>query len=81
MARVFGSTDNVQTQFAVTCLQQRGFHPFLYSRLFNPTADKVAISALRNFGNHPIEEQKVLVPFPEVLLAKQELKKHNLKEV
>jgi hypothetical protein len=81
MARVFGSTDYVQVQFAFTCLQQSGYHPFLYSRLFNPVADKVAITALRNFGNHPIEEQKILVPFSEVLSAVKELKKHKLKEV
>lgn len=81
MARVFGCTDYVRTQFAMTCLKQAGYHPFLYSRLFNPTADKVAISALRNFGNHPIAEQKVLVPFPEVLNAVKELKKHKFKEI
>jgi hypothetical protein len=79
--RVFGSTDNVRTQFAVACLKQAGYHPFYYSRLFNPVADKVAITALRNFGNHPIEEQKVLIPYSEFINASKELKKHKFKEI
>jgi hypothetical protein len=79
--RVFGSMDNVRAQFASTCLKQAGYHPFLYSRKFNPVADQVAITAIRNFGNHPAIEQKVLVPFSEVLKAAKELKKHKFKEI
>lgn len=81
MVRVFGSTDNVQAQFATTCLKQTGYHPFLYSRMFNPGADKVSITPVRNWGNHPIVEQKVLVPFSEFMKASKELKKHKFKEV
>jgi hypothetical protein len=80
-ARVFGSTDNVQTQFAMTCLKQAGYHPFHFSRIFNPVADKVAITGIRNFGNHPIEEQKIYIPFPEFINASKELKKHKFKEI
>jgi predicted amidophosphoribosyltransferase len=79
--RVFGSTDNVRTQFASACLEQAGYHPFIYSRLFNPVADKVAITGIRNFGNHPIEEQKVLILFSEFINASKELKKHKFKEI
>ena len=79
--RVFGSTDYVRVQFAMACLKQAGCHPFHYSRLFNPVGDKVAITALRNFGNHPIEEQKVLIPFSEFIKASKELKKHKFKEI
>ena len=79
--RVFGSTDNVRAQFAVARLKQAGYHPFYYSRLFNPVADKVAITGVRNFGNHPIEEQKVYIPFPEFTDASRELKKHKFKEI
>src|SRR5205814_2059774 len=72
MARVFGSTDNVQSQYMKTCLEQAGFHPFLYSRRFNPGADLVSIAGIvRNYGNHPIVELKVLVPFAEALLAEK----------
>ena len=80
MARVFGSTDNVLAQFVETCLKQAGFHPFLYSRMFNPGADLVAISVPRNFGRHPIVELKVLLPFNEVLASKQTLDELNLKK-
>jgi hypothetical protein len=73
MARVFGCTDNVQAQFVTSCLKQAGLHPFLYSKLFNPGADFVAITSPRNFGRHPIVELKVLVPFSEVLEARKRL--------
>jgi hypothetical protein len=78
--RVFGSMDNVQAQFAKTCLKQAGYHPFMYNRMYNPIADKVSITPLRNFGNHPSIEQKVLVPFSEALDAIRELKKHKFNE-
>jgi hypothetical protein len=70
MGRVFGCTDNVQAQYVTTVLEQGGFHPFLYSRRFNPGADLVAVGGvMRNFGGYPIVELKVLVPFAEVLKA------------
>ena len=70
MARVFGCLDNVQAQYVTSLLEQAGYHPFLYSRIFNPNADMVAVTKVpRNFGNHPIAEMKVLVPFAEVLAA------------
>ena len=69
MARVYGCTDNVQAQYVTTCLEQAGYHPFLYSRMFNPRADVMAITGIRNYGNHPIAELKVLVPFSEVPAA------------
>jgi len=74
MARVFGCTDNVQAQFVTTCLEQAGFHPFLYSRMFNPGADLVTLLGPRNFGRYPIVELKVLLPFTEVLKAKETIK-------
>jgi hypothetical protein len=80
MARVFGCTDNVQAQFVTTCLEQAGFHPFLYSKIFNPGADLVAMMAPRNFGRYPIVELKVLLPFSEVLKAKQTLSELDLKQ-
>jgi hypothetical protein len=78
MARVFGCTDNVQAQFVTTCLEQAGFHPFLYSRMFNPGADLVALTGPRNFGRYPIVELKVLLPFSEVLNAKKTLSELDL---
>jgi hypothetical protein len=77
MARVFGSIDNVQAQYATTCLEQAGYHPFLYSRRRNPGAGMIEgwmRGGIRNYGNHPIVEIKVLVPFSEVLKAEETLK-------
>jgi hypothetical protein len=79
-ARVFGSMDNIRAQYAGTCLKQAGYHPFMYNRKFNPVADKVSTTALRNFGKYPGNEQKVLVPFSEVLGAVKVLQKHKFKE-
>jgi hypothetical protein len=74
MARVYGSTDNVQAQFATTALEQAGFHPYLYSRSFNPGADLVSLSGMvRNYGRNTIVELKVLVPFREVFGAEKTL--------
>jgi hypothetical protein len=79
--RIFGSTDYIRTQFVASCLKQAGCHPFHYSRIFKPQADMVAITGIRNFGNHPIEEQKIYIPFSEFINALKELKKHKFKEI
>jgi hypothetical protein len=83
MARVFGTTDNVEAQRVTAFLQQAGYHPFLYSRIFNPNADLVAVAKIvRGFGagNHPIPEQKVFVPFGEVLRAQETLDELGIEE-
>jgi hypothetical protein len=83
MARVFGTTDNVQVQHVATLLRQAGYHPFLYSRIFGTTADLVAVAGIvRGFGvgNRPIPEQRVFVPFAEVLGAQKTLRKLDIKE-
>ncbi len=74
MARVYGTFDNVQAQYVTSLLEQAGFHPFFYSRIFNPGPDLVALNAPRNFGNYPPGEMKVLVPYGEVLKAEEMLR-------
>jgi hypothetical protein len=77
MARVFGCIDNVQAQYVTDCLKQAGCHPFFYSRYNNPGPGMVStwvLVGVRNYGNHPIVEMKVLVPFAEVLKAEETLK-------
>ncbi len=74
MSRVFGCTDNLQAQYITSCLEQASLHPFLYSRHFNPGADISPPLIYRVYGNHPIVELKVLVPFNEVLKAEEVLK-------
>jgi hypothetical protein len=80
MGRVFGSFDLVQANYVSSCFEQVGLHPLVYSRRFNPNPDKADIWVVRNFGNHPAGELKVLVPFSEVLKALKEIKKHRFKE-
>ena len=83
MARVYGSIDNVQSQYVTTCLEQAGLHPFLYSRRFNPGSGMINTwvrAGIRNYGKYPIVELKVLVPFAEVIKAEKTLRKLNIKE-
>ena len=80
MGRVFGSFDVIQANYVSWCLEQVGMHPLVFSRKFNPNPDKADIWVVRNFGNHPEREQKVMVPFSEVLKAFKEIKKHKFKE-
>ena len=83
MARIFGTMDNVQAQYVTTLLDQAGFHPFLYSRVFNPNADLVSVTKLvRGYGvgNRPIPEQRVFVPFHEVLAGEKILDELGIKE-
>ena len=74
MARVFGSTDNVAAQYVATELEQAGFHPFLYSRRFNPNAVRAGIAGMFYFGRSRTGEMKVLVPLSEALAAESTLK-------
>jgi hypothetical protein len=74
MARVYGCTENLHVQHITSCLEQAGLHPFFYSRRFNPGADISTNILYRVFGDHPIVELKVLVPFTEVLKAEEVLK-------
>jgi hypothetical protein len=83
MAGVFGTMDNLEAQRVTAFLNQAGFHPFLYSRVFNPRADLVAVvKIVRGYGpgNHPIPEQRVFVPFGEVLKAEETLRELGLPE-
>jgi hypothetical protein len=83
MARVFGTIDNVQAQYVTSCLEQAGYHPFLYSRRFNPGSGMIntwAKAGIRNFGKHPIVELKVLVPFSEVLKSEKTLHELGIRE-
>ena len=82
MARIFGTIDNVQSQFVAACLTQAGFHPFLYSRKFNPGSGMInswVRLGIRNYGKHPIAEIKILVPFAEVRRAEKALRRLEVK--
>jgi hypothetical protein len=70
MARIYGTTDNLQAQYIARCLGQAGLHPFSYSRRYNPGADVSAFIAYRQFGGYILEEIKILVPFDEVEIGR-----------
>jgi len=71
MARVYGTTDNVQAQYVASCFEQAGLHPFPYSRRYNPGADVAPFMAYRQFGGYILEEIKILLPFNEVEKAQK----------
>jgi hypothetical protein len=78
MAQVFVHTDNVQVQHATLCLQQAGYHPFLFSRWFSPGTDVERWIPFRKHARNPKTELKVLVPFSEVLEAEKTLRNLSL---
>jgi hypothetical protein len=69
MARVYGTTDNLQAHYVASCLEQAGLHPFPYSRRYNPGADVAPNIAYYQFGGFTFEEIKVCVPFGEAQVA------------
>ena len=71
MARVYGTTDNLQAHYVASCLEQAGLHPFIYSRRYNPGPDVAPNIAYRQFGGYVLEEIKVLVPFGEFQEAEE----------
>ena len=78
MARVFGSEDNVQTQFVKNCLAQAALHPFFFSRQYNPGPDVSPQFSWRLFPDHNLQELKIFVPFKEVLSAQKILAALNI---
>lgn len=78
MARVYGSSDAVQIDFAKSCLQEAGLHPFVYSRKASPISmggpEYTLFRASGEYDGHILNEFKLLVPCHEVLEAEQRLK-------
>jgi hypothetical protein len=78
MARVYGSSDAVQVDFAKTCLKEAGLHPFVYSRKASSISvggpDYTLFRASGEYDGHILNEFKLLVPCHEVLEAGQRLK-------
>jgi hypothetical protein len=78
-ARVFGTLDDTEAQYAASCLERSGMHPLLFSkrqpkggpRFFN---NKMWAPGGGYIG-HTVTEIKVLVPCREVLKAEKTLRK------
>ncbi len=77
MARVYGSSDEVTIRYAAECLEQAGFHPFVYSRKASPLhlggADYSLFRPAGDTSRHIVNEIKLLVPCGEALEAEKVL--------
>ena len=71
MARVFASIDNVQAKYVGRSLEQAGFHPFYFSRRFNPGGGVAPTLPVGTMGGGKIGGMWVLLPFAEVLKGKE----------
>ncbi len=78
MARVFGSSDSAEVEFAKTSLETAGLHPFVFSRKGNSTAGGApGYTLFRSSGEydgHIINEFKLMVPCQEVQTAEKKLR-------
>jgi len=75
MARVFGTSDEIQIQYVKSCLEENSFHPFIYSKKSTPMQlggnDQSLINLSGGLGEKIINEIKLLVPCSEVLEAEK----------
>jgi len=78
MARVYGSSDAVQVDYAKSCLVEAGFHPFVYSRKASPMSlggpDYMLFNASGEYDGHIVNEFKLMVPCQEVPAAEDTLR-------
>ena len=78
-ARIFGTLDDTQAQFADSCLKKAGMHPLLFSKRQPKGGPRFFNNKLWAPGGgyigHAVTEIKVLVPCSEVLEAEKTLRK------
>ena len=80
MAKVFGTSDEIQIHFIKNCLEENSFHPFIYSKKSTPMQLGGDDKSLINFsggGEKTINEIKLLVPCSEVLDAEKLISEIN----
>jgi len=74
LAKVYGTVDEIQVHFIKQCLEEKGLHPFIFSKkstalhlggIDHPIVDSVINPGKRNVMN----EIKLLIPFTEVIEA------------
>ena len=75
MAKVFGTSDEVEIQHLKSILEESGLHPFIYSRKSSPMhlggTDYSLFRASGDFNGHLINEIKLMLPFSEVMDAEK----------
>lgn len=76
LAKVYGTVDEIQVHFIKQCLEDKGLHPFIFSKkstalqlggLDQPIID----SAINPGKNDVMNEIKLLIPFSEVMEARK----------
>jgi hypothetical protein len=80
-ARVYGSLDDVSILYAKSCLEQEGFHPFLYSRKRpggNNYINYTASDFSDDYDGRGINETKILLPCQEIIAAENILRELNI---
>jgi hypothetical protein len=82
MARVFGTSDEIQIHYVKSCLEENSFHPFIYSKKSTPMQlggdDKTLINLSGSGEEKIINEIKLLVPCSEVLEAEKLISEINI---
>jgi hypothetical protein len=73
MARVYGTSDALQADYAASSLETAGLHPFVFSRKASPISlggpDYTLFRAAGDYDGHIINEFKVMVPCREFAAA------------
>jgi len=82
MARIFGTSDEIQIHYVKGCLEENSFHPFIHSKKSAPMQlggnDQPLINLSGNGGERILNEIKLLVPCSEVLEAEKLLSQLNI---
>ncbi len=78
MARVFGTSDAAQVEFAKTSLETAGLHAYIFSRKASPISmgspDYTLFRASGEYDGHIVNEFKLMVPCQEVEEAQKKLR-------
>ena len=82
MAKVFGTSDEIQIHYVKSCLEENSFHPFIYSKKSTPMQlggnDQSLINLSGSREEKIINEIKLLVPCGEVLEAEKLISEINI---
>jgi hypothetical protein len=75
MAKVFGTSDEINIQFVKKCLEENDLHPFIYSKKSSQMQlggiDYSLINISADSDNKVLNEIKLLVPCGEVIEAEK----------
>ena len=78
MARVYGSSDSVQVDYAKSCLEQAGLNPMVYSRKASPLHmggfEYTLFEASGDYDGHIVNEIKLMIPVQQVIKAEEILR-------